>query len=337
MSPPHLRHGCVSSGHTTLGRRVAFQTTGNVILPFVSSSSKWASTSSEKSPSLAMSLQRDSLHRDTHYIVIGYDIDYESIHPFSGDSLGLHRRESRFVHFHRVTMSSESLHGKSTSARSEIRIDPPAFDPTSIWTALSCTPGVGVSVTDTEGRLLFVNDTSMVLFSQATKLDYLGKRISDYHSPEFVKERLVMIGRVVEENRPLSIQHIYHGQRIESTVWPVRDKQPPYNRVIVISHSQATNSVSAETGTIEVLSSQYINLGELDILTNRELEVLVLLGHGMSVPSTAKALFRSPKTIQRHKSSISQKLNVSGQAEMVSIVKSVGLDIEDVKLKRLPN
>lgn len=233
-------------------------------------------------------------------------------------------------------MSSESPLSDSTSARSDIRIDPPAFDPTSIWAALSSTPGVGVSITDVEGRLLFVNDTSMVLFSQTTKLEYLGKRISDYHSPEFVEERLAMIKRVVGENRPLSIHHIYHCQRIESTVWPIRDKRPPYDRVIVISHCQTTDLISSTTGSVEVISSQFISLGELDVLSKRELEVMVLLGHGMSVPSIAKMLHRSPKTVQRHKSSISEKLNVSGQAEMVSIVKTVGLEIEDVTLKRLP-
>ncbi|TWU56344.1 Oxygen regulatory protein NreC [Rubripirellula reticaptiva] len=284
-----------------------------------------------------MSHQRNSFHRDTQYIGMGQDVDYESIHPFFGDLLDLHRQDSIFIPSHRITMSSESPQDNSTSARSDIRIDPPAYDPTSIWAALSCTPGIGVSITDVEGRLIFVNDTSMVLFSQATKLDYLGKRISDYHSSEFVGERLAMIRRVVDENRPLSIHHIYHGQRIESTVWPIRDKRPPYDRVIVISHSQVISTNSVQTGAVEVVSSQFINLGELDILSNREFEVLVLLGHGMSVPSIAKALHRSPKTVERHKSSISQKLNVSGQAEIVSIVTSIGLKIEDVRLKRLPS
>ena len=226
---------------------------------------------------------------------------------------------------------------KSTSKNPRSRIDPPAFDPGSMWAALSCTPGVGVSVTDGKGRLLFVNDTSMVLFSETTGIDYIEKRISDFHSPEFFEERLGMIARVLNENRPLSIHHIYHGRRIESTVWPIRDRRPPHDRVIVISHSQPADSVSADIGGIEVISSKYIDLGALNVLTRRELEVLVMLGHGLSVPSTAKALHRSPKTVQRHKASISQKLSVSGQAQMVSIVKSVGLEMKDVALKRLPN
>ena len=227
--------------------------------------------------------------------------------------------------------AQEEMTSRVTSAR----IDPPAFDPGSMWTALSCTPGVGVSVTDAEGRLLFVNDTTMVLFSKTTGIDYAGKRISDFHPPDFVKERLQMIARVLHEDRPLAIHHVYHGRRIESTVWPIRDRRPPCDRVIVVSHLQTVDSCSRDLGNVEVISSNFIDLGPLDVLTRRELEVLVMLGHGLSVPSTAKALHRSPKTLQRHKASISEKLRLSGQAEIVSIVKSVGLNITDVGLKRL--
>lgn len=219
--------------------------------------------------------------------------------------------------------------------RPSVRVDPPAFDPSSMWAALTCTPGVGVSVTDVEGNLLFVNDTTMVLFSESTGIDYVGKKISDFHPADFVKERLAMIARVVSEDRPLAIQHIYHGRRIESTVWPIRDHRPPYDRVIVISHLQTADSSADEIGTVETITSNFIDLGALDVLTPRELEVFVMLGHGLSVPSTAKVLHRSPKTVQRHKASISEKLHLSGQAQIVSIVKSIGLEIGDVSLKRL--
>ncbi|MEZ6087757.1 MAG: hypothetical protein R3C05_06990 [Pirellulaceae bacterium] len=53
------------------------------------------------------------------------------------------------------------------SAAELTRVDPLEIDLGSLWGAVSQTPGVGVSITDREGRLLFVNDTSMVLFSNA--------------------------------------------------------------------------------------------------------------------------------------------------------------------------
>ncbi|MGB7347643.1 MAG: LuxR C-terminal-related transcriptional regulator [Pirellulaceae bacterium] len=217
------------------------------------------------------------------------------------------------------------------------RLDPPAFDPGSIWNAISRTPGVGVSITDANGRLLFINDTAMVLFSESANVDYEGKTIADFHSAPFVAERLAMIRSVIEDGKPLSINHVYHGHRIESTVWPLRDKKPPNNRVIVVSHLQ-TNDQGCDIGAApETIATKYIDLGRLDVLTRRELEVFVLLGHGLSVPKVAATLHRSPKTIQRHKAAISEKLHLRGQAELVSIVATAGLEVSDAHLRRLPS
>ncbi len=210
-----------------------------------------------------------------------------------------------------------------------------AVDPQTLWQALSQTPGVGVSITDQQGQLIFVNDTAQVFFSDESGLDYAGKNIADFHPEAFVQERLALIKRVVDEHRPLTIEHIYRGRRIESTLWPIERKDGPVPRVLVVTRSGPAGQHDGSTDAPEVVRSQYIDLGPLAVLSNRELEVLVLLGHGMNVPEAAKAIHRSPKTIERHKSSISQKLNVSGQAELVSIVTSIGLELDDVHLKRL--
>ena len=204
-----------------------------------------------------------------------------------------------------------------------------------LWQAMSGTPGIGVSITDTEGRLLFVNSTTQVLFNDREGVDYEGKTIADFHPRPFVEERLAMIRRVVDENRPLSIEHIYLGKRIESTVWPILDEDQPCNRVLVVSRAYAADSPAGGLQAPEVIHSEYIGLGPLGVLSQRELEVLVLLGHGMSVPAAAKLLHRSPKTIERHKSAISHKLDVHGQSDLVAIVTSMGLELDDVSLKRL--
>ncbi len=208
-------------------------------------------------------------------------------------------------------------------------------DPVLLWTALCQSPGIGVSITDVSGRLLFVNDTTMVLFSEQTNVDYVGKSIADFHPPEFVAERLAMLKKVVEESKTVRVRHVYHGRRIESTLWPVQDKRPPFNRVIVVSHQSACElGLPVDNDLIEVVSTNYIDLGSLSVLSRRELEVLVLLGHGLNVPRTAAVLHRSPKTIQRHKASISEKLGLRGQAELVQIVTELGLELSDAHLKR---
>lgn len=219
-----------------------------------------------------------------------------------------------------------------------VRHDSPQIDPSSLWAAFSQTPGVGVSITDLQGRLLFVNDTSKVLFSCDPNVPTEGKTIADYHSPEFTRERLAMIKQVVEQKRPLRIRHIYHGHPIESTLWPTHDTSPPFDRVIVVSRERAAIEEDNAFGAsdCETISSGYIGLGPLQVLTRRELEVLVILGHGRSVPEAAAILHRSPKTVERHKASISEKLHTRGHAELVQIVTSMGLELDDVNRSRLP-
>lgn len=228
--------------------------------------------------------------------------------------------------------SQQRAHGKPGRS---VRRDPPEFDPASLWKALSMTPGVGVSIMDTEGALVFVNDTSQLLFFNRVGVDYRGKTVHDFHPPGFCRERIDMIRRVIAEQKPLVIKHIYYGRRIESTIWPINDKKPPFNRVVVITHNQATGPLAVDPpNDFETIETRFIGLGPLDVLTQRELEVLVLLGHGMNVPAAAAALHRSPNTVQRHKEAISRKLSLSGQAELVALVASMGLELDHAHLER---
>ena len=216
------------------------------------------------------------------------------------------------------------------------RIDPPEYDPASIWMALTKTEGVGITVMDRRGSLIFVNETSLGLFFDHP-FDYHNKTIADVHPPEFVEERLVMIGRVLDENQPLMIEHILHGRPIASAVWPIHDVNPPYQRVLVISRRNNKVDFSGQRveGKMEVMATKYIDLGDINVLSQRELEVLALVGHGLSVPKVAELLHRSQKTIEHHKTSIAQKLHLKGQAEMVAIVTSMGLEVDDAKRTRM--
>ena len=214
------------------------------------------------------------------------------------------------------------------------------WDPLSLWKVVSRTPGVGVSILDAEGQLLFVNDTSQLLFFNRHDVAYHGKKLEDFHPAKFCEEQREMIRRVLAEDRPLAINHIYLGRRIYSTIWPIHDSQPPFHRVIVVTHENATDQAHSipvkQVGeeVVETISTTYIDFGSLNVLTRRELEVLALLGHGLSVPKVAALLHRSPKTIERHKSSIGQKLGLHGQAEIVAVTTAMGLHLADTQLPR---
>lgn len=204
-----------------------------------------------------------------------------------------------------------------------------------IWLAMSKTPGIGVSIVDSEGRLLFVNDTTLVLFSGDSSTDYHGKSIADFHPPAFVQERLEMIRRVLAENKPIAIDHVYRGRRITSTLWPIRDKTAPFNRVLVVTRPASQAALDELIpNDIETIETKHIDLGQLSVLTRRELEVAVLLGHGLTVPQVAATLHRSPKTIERHREAIGKKLCMHSQAQLVQLITWMGLELKHVSLER---
>jgi DNA-binding CsgD family transcriptional regulator len=184
--------------------------------------------------------------------------------------------------------------------------------PSRLWEYLAQSPGIGIALTNVEGELLYLNDEELRFFEGHTDVDYHGKHIRDFHSAEFVEERLALIRRVTESKQPAVITHIHKGRCIQSTVWPIVDLEPPHDRVLVVSRQLRGEKEGVDTQFLNV-ESDFIDLGELDVLSPRELEVLVLLGHGQSIPEVAKILFRSQKTIEKHREAIGRKLSLHSE------------------------
>lgn len=68
-----------------------------------------------------------------------------------------------------------------------------------------------------------------------------------------------------------------------------------------------------------------VPVGKLDTLTTRELEVLRLIGRGLSRAEIAKNLSRSPKTVDGHRERIMAKLDIHSAPELVRFAIREGL------------
>lgn len=66
-------------------------------------------------------------------------------------------------------------------------------------------------------------------------------------------------------------------------------------------------------------------VSKLDALTPREQEVLRMIGRGLNRSEIAQLLCRSPKTIDGHRESIMEKLNIHDRAELVRFAIREGL------------
>lgn len=69
-----------------------------------------------------------------------------------------------------------------------------------------------------------------------------------------------------------------------------------------------------------IMLQRYLNAGEsvsfIDNLTDREFEILRLIGQGLSVQDIAKKLGRSAKTIEAHRANLREKLGIRKAAEL---------------------
>ncbi|MCM2370515.1 helix-turn-helix domain-containing protein [Aporhodopirellula aestuarii] len=191
-------------------------------------------------------------------------------------------------------------------------------------------PDIGVAIASADGEIIDYNVNTPHVFGADPSHDYRGKRLDEIFEFEFAEERLQWIREVLETRQPLRVEHFYQGHRMISTMVPmIGEDQQAYVAIMTKRDCQTPAESSANR-----VMSQYLDLGPLSSLTKREFEVLVLLGHGYSVPEAAKRLYRSPRTIEQHKASIGRKLGVSAIADIARIVAVHGIKLEDLELER---
>jgi DNA-binding NarL/FixJ family response regulator len=61
----------------------------------------------------------------------------------------------------------------------------------------------------------------------------------------------------------------------------------------------------------------YVSADPIHSLSNRELQILLMIGKGMSTREAAEALHLSIKTVESHRQRIKRKLNLSSGAHLV--------------------
>jgi DNA-binding CsgD family transcriptional regulator len=190
-------------------------------------------------------------------------------------------------------------------------------------------PNVGLMIVSGDGEVIWYSKNVPSLFGADPDHDYVGKTVNEIFHQDFANERLDWIQQVLDDGKTMRVSHVYQGDRMVSTIMPLdRHTEPPYATILTRRERRESEHSTAET------FSRFVDLGPLAALSARELEVLVLIGHGHNVPETAKMLHRSPRTIEQHKASIGRKLGISTIADIARMVGEVGLQIDDLKLQQ---
>lgn len=214
---------------------------------------------------------------------------------------------------------------------SQPRTNLPA-DPDAYWNALAQNPAVGVSVVDIDGVVRFTNKKAAEMFLGGTPEEVIGKTLYDLFPREWADERMSILKSIAETKRPAIIRHIRRGVQVQSEITPIECEKTSDQCFLVLTHEGEHDPDHSE---YEIIESRLADFGPLDALTRRELEVLALIKHGMTLDEIAKLLHRSRKTIDNHRTSIAKKLGESSRVRLAQIAEQAGLEIQDAELKRI--
>lgn len=212
---------------------------------------------------------------------------------------------------------------------------------TDFWKPFTSDPTTGVSLLTLDGKLLYINEqATRLFFEEPTEPSLIiGKNLHDMGFPsEWIKERLDLFEQMNTTGRSILLRTVWNGKQQFSWMSPIpSDDDGDKTEILVITRRiPATEEARfLLDGEHELVNSNLIWLGELSVLTPRELEVLALLGQGMSIKEIAAHLFRSVKTIENHRESIGRKLKKTRGIDLACIAHVAGLSLEDSTRTRI--
>lgn len=187
------------------------------------------------------------------------------------------------------------------------------------WAALVEDTNLPVLVVDVAGAVEFANGVAgKVMASEASGVG--AKHLRDFLGEELATESLGMIKDAATNGRPVTVEGMVKGRLMRTVMRPLSSPgQTP--RVLMVSRLAGTGSAEGNG----VLRSRVNESGQLGSLTAREMEILKLIGVGLSTADIAKKLGRSVKTVEWHRVSLGDKLGVTNRVELARIAIAAGL------------
>jgi len=201
-----------------------------------------------------------------------------------------------------------------------------ACEPSTLWELLTHASGTRVTVFDGDGRVVYANAALNAEYaSRAGKASVVGLMVEDYTPPEFAAEWKGFIRRALQEQRPMVVEGMVHGFRYRAHVNPVGSGASGHVLVVSRNISELPAGEAAVRNGMDVVHAKANDLGVLAELTEREMEVLELIGEGLSTAEVAKRLDRSVKTVEWHRAALGSKLGITNRVELARIAIGAGL------------
>lgn len=202
-----------------------------------------------------------------------------------------------------------------------------------LWQMLAIDAGCSVSIIDRDGYLRWANERTLIDYewhlsirkpdAAGEELDPVNKNLHDILRPEFVEERISFIHEALETGRTLIYESVLRGVRQRVAVRPIDGT----GLVVLIARrlrgSERIKDLLPSGSLHRVPKVQ--DPGLLGVLSARELDVLKLVGDGLSSGEIARRLHRSVRTIEGHRKAIGEKLGFSRATDLVRVAIRSGL------------
>jgi DNA-binding CsgD family transcriptional regulator len=201
-----------------------------------------------------------------------------------------------------------------------------------LWIAMDDDAKVGVKLMDRDGRLIAINECAARLLRQSSEA-VCGQRLVDVypkvHQPRLEQEigTIVREGRLVCGEGPVCHStYLLWGYRRQNSTRMLRvedaaalpppmsayaDGRKPGEILGILRVCKVADDCIEPAKVVEEVqnsSDRDALLGKLSVLSDRELEVAMLIAAGMSDAEIAQQLFRSLRTVHAHRRSIGSKM-----------------------------
>ncbi len=192
------------------------------------------------------------------------------------------------------------------------------------WAALVTDTNLGVVVVTDDGVVEFINPAAARVIGKSPD-EIIGNTYSSFFDTEYAKERLSVMKDVLTSNECICVDGLVRGKFLRSTYRPLGAAPGGRPRVLIVARPAVGLSPKDEIPACRILKAKVNDAGALAALTTRELEIMRLIGLGLSTADIAKKLHRSVKTIEWHRVSLGTKLGVKNRVELARLAISAGM------------
>lgn len=191
------------------------------------------------------------------------------------------------------------------------------------FAALASDSAAGVLIIADDGSVEFANFAAGRLFGRASD-DITGQPYAGLFDEAGGRERMDFLREAIRGSEVLTVDGMIRGRMVRCTYRPIpaAGGRP---RVVVTSRALQVAQEMELKPDGKLLKAKTSDSGALASLTPRELEIMRLIGLGLSTAAIAKKLHRSVKTIEWHRVSLGTKLGVTNRVELARIAIAAGL------------